>query len=111
LLSEESGEDLAIIFSVRPAVAAAASRSTGASGAGTGFRAAFTLQTHRPSSSTPAARTLARAMKLGDARRHGALCGGVFHCDETRVLVASTGVIGVRLDMSKNRIRPSRGDG
>ncbi len=100
---KKAGEDLAIIFSEPDAVAAAVFTQNL-------VRAAPVLvsrehlrhKTHRAVVvNSGGANACTGEGGMNDARQTARLVAEYFNCEEQEVLVASTGVIGVRLDMSK----------
>lgn len=100
---KKAGEDLAIIYSERPAVAAAVFTQNLVQAAPVQLsREHLRHRTHRAiivNSGCANACTGAEGME--DARRTVRELAARLGCDEREVLVASTGVIGVRLDMAK----------
>ena len=100
---KKAGEDLAIIFSERPAVAAAVFTRNLAQAAPVMLsRKHLRFKTHRAMViNSGGANACTGEGGLEDARRTARIVAEFFNCDEREVLVASTGVIGVRLDMSK----------
>jgi glutamate N-acetyltransferase/amino-acid N-acetyltransferase len=100
---KKSGEDLAIIYSERPAVAAAVFTQNLVQAAPVVLsRAHLRHKTHRAiivNAGCANACTGEAGMK--DARRTTQLVAELLDCDEREVLVASTGVIGVRLQIDK----------
>jgi glutamate N-acetyltransferase/amino-acid N-acetyltransferase len=100
---KKSGEDLAIIFSETPAVAAAVFTQNLVQAAPVLLsREHLRHKTHRAIVvNSGGANACTGEEGLNDARRTAKLVAEYFNCDEQEVLVASTGVIGERLDMSK----------
>jgi len=100
---KKAGEDLAIIFSVRPAVAAAVfTRNLAQAAPVLVSREHLRSKTHRAIIvNSGGANACTGDEGLADARRTARSVAEFFNCDEREVLVASTGVIGVRLDMNK----------
>ena len=100
---KKAGEDLAIIWSERPAVAAAVFTQNLVQAAPVQLsRQHLRYKTHRAfivNAGCANACTGDEGMK--DAQRTVQLLADYFSCDEREVLVASTGVIGVRLKMEK----------
>src|SRR5262249_22092897 len=102
-LKKKGGEDLAIIFSERPAVAAAVFTQNLVVVAPVLLsREAFSHRKHRGIFvHSGGANACIGQEGLNDARQMAELVAEYFNCDDREVLVASTGVIGVRLDMAK----------
>lgn len=100
---KKAGDDLAIIFSERPAVAAAVFTRNLVQAAPVELsREHLRFRTHRVIVvNSGGANACTGEVGLADARRTARFVAEFFNCDEREVLVASTGVIGVRLDMSK----------
>ena len=99
----KSGEDLAIIFSERPAVAAAVfTRNIVQAAPIVVSREHLKYRTHRAIIvNSGCANACTGQAGLDDAIRTSSIVADYFNCDSREVLVASTGVIGVRLDMAK----------
>jgi glutamate N-acetyltransferase/amino-acid N-acetyltransferase len=102
-LKKKEGEDLAIIFSERPAVAAAVfTRNLVCAAPVAVSRAHLKFRTHRAIVvNSGGANACTGDAGMRDARRMTEIVAEYFNCDDREVLVASTGVIGVRLDMAK----------
>jgi glutamate N-acetyltransferase/amino-acid N-acetyltransferase len=102
-LKKMEGEDLAIIFSERPAVAAAVfTRNLVCAAPVVVSRAHLKFRTHRAIVvNSGGANACTGDAGMRDARRTTEIVAEYFNCDDREVLVASTGVIGVRLDMAK----------
>jgi glutamate N-acetyltransferase / amino-acid N-acetyltransferase len=102
-LKKKEGEDLAILFSERPAAAAAVfTRNRVCAAPVTVSREHLRYRTHRVIVvNSGGANACTGEAGLADARRTAELVAEYFNCDEREVLVASTGVIGVRLDLAK----------
>jgi len=100
---KKAGDDLAIIFSERPAVAAAVFTQNLAQAAPVLVsREHLRFKTHRAIVvNSGGANACTGEEGLDDARATAQMVAEYFNCDDHEVLVASTGVIGVRLDMSK----------
>lgn len=100
---KKSGEDLAIIFSETPAVAAAVFTQNLVQAAPVLVsREHLRHRTqHAIVVNSGGANACTGDEGLKDARQTARLVAEYFNCDEREVLVASTGVIGMRLDMSK----------
>ncbi|HMV47414.1 MAG TPA: bifunctional glutamate N-acetyltransferase/amino-acid acetyltransferase ArgJ [Blastocatellia bacterium] len=102
-LKKKGGEDLAIIFSERPAVAAAVFTQNLVFAAPVEVsRKHLRGKSHRAivvNSGGANACTGEEGVK--DSRQTARLVAEYFNCDEEEVLVASTGVIGQRLNMAK----------
>jgi len=102
-LKKNGGEDLAIVFSERPAVAAAVfTRNLVCAAPVVVSREHLKYRSHRAIVvNSGGANACTGEAGLQDARRTAEIVAEYFSCDEREVLVASTGVIGVRLDMTK----------
>lgn len=102
-LKKKGGEDLAIIFSERPAVAAAVfTQNLVAAAPVLLSRQHLRHRTHRAVVvNSGGANACTGEEGLNDARQTATLVAEYFNCDDREVLVASTGVIGQRLDMTK----------
>lgn len=102
-LKKKGGEDLAIIFSERPAVAAAVfTQNLVVAAPVLVSREHLRYKSHRAIvMNSGGANACTGEEGLNDARQTTQLVAEFFNCDEREVLVASTGVIGVRLDMTK----------
>ncbi|MFN0110583.1 MAG: bifunctional glutamate N-acetyltransferase/amino-acid acetyltransferase ArgJ [Blastocatellia bacterium] len=102
-LKKLSGEDLAIIFSERPAVAAAVfTQNLVAAAPVLLSREHLRSRSHRAIVvNSGGANACTGEDGLKDARKTVALVAEYFNCDDSEVFVASTGVIGQRLDMAK----------
>lgn len=102
-LKKKGGEDLAIIFSERPAVAAAVfTQNLVVAAPVLVSREHLRYKSHRAIvMNSGGANACTGEEGLNDARQTTQLVAEYFNCDEREVLVASTGVIGVRLDMTK----------
>jgi glutamate N-acetyltransferase/amino-acid N-acetyltransferase len=100
---KKSGEDLAIIFSERPAVAAAVfTRNLVLAAPVLVSREHLRVKNHRAIVvNSGGANACTGKDGLQDAYRTAQIVADYFNCDEREILVASTGVIGRRLDMSK----------
>ncbi len=100
---KKTGDDLAIIFSERPAVAAAVfTRNLVQAAPVIVSREHLRFRTHRAIVvNSGGANACTGDEGLNDARQMAEIVAEYFNCDEREVLVASTGVIGVRLDMGK----------
>ncbi len=100
---KKSGEDLAIIFSEAPAVAAAVFTQNLVQAAPVLVsREHLRHRTHHAIVvNSGGANACTGDEGLDDARQTARLVAEYFNCDEREVLVASTGVIGARLDMGK----------
>jgi len=100
---KKNGEDLAIIFSERPAVAAAVFTQNLVQAAPVLVsREHLRFKTHRAIVvNSGGANACTGEEGLDDARATAQMVAEYFNCDDREVLVASTGVIGARLDMSK----------
>jgi glutamate N-acetyltransferase/amino-acid N-acetyltransferase len=101
-LKKRGGEDLAIIFSERPAVAAAVfTQNLVAAAPVLISREHLRQRTHRAIIvNSGGANACTGEEGLNDARQTAALVAEYFNCDDREVLIASTGVIGVRLVMA-----------
>ncbi len=110
---KKAGDDLAIIFSERPAVAAAVFTQNLAQAAPVIVsREHLRFRTHRAIVvNSGGANACTGEEGLNDARATARMVAEYFNCDDREVLVASTGVIGVRLDMEKitNGVREATG--
>lgn len=104
-LKKKQGEDLAIIFSERPAVAAAVFTQNLVKAAPVVVsRENIRSRTHRAIVvNSGGANACTGEAGMEDARETVRIVADYFNCDEREVLVCSTGVIGVRLDMDKLR--------
>ena len=102
-LKKKAGEDLAIVFSERPAVAAAVfTRNLVCAAPVAVSREHLKYRSHRVIVvNSGGANACTGEAGLQDARRTAEIVAEYFNCDEREVLVASTGIIGVRLDMMK----------
>lgn len=102
-LKKRGGEDLAIIFSERPAVAAAVfTQNLVAAAPVLLSQEHLRHRTHRAVVvNSGGANACTGEGGLNDARQTAALVAEYFNCDDREVLIASTGVIGQRLDMTK----------
>ncbi|MCG3159922.1 MAG: Arginine biosynthesis bifunctional protein ArgJ [Acidobacteria bacterium] len=100
---KKAGEDLAIIFSERPAVAAAVFTQNLVQAAPVLVsREHLRYRTHRAIvMNSGGANACTGEEGLNDARATAELVAEYFNCDDREVLVASTGVIGARLNMEK----------
>lgn len=100
---KKAGEDLAIIFSERPAVAAAVfTRNLVQAAPVLLSREHLRHKSHRAIVvNSGGANACTGAAGLSDARRMAQMVAAATGCDEREVMVASTGVIGVRLEMNK----------
>ncbi len=100
---KKSGDDLAIISSLRPAVAAAVfTRNLVQAAPVTLSRLHLKSRQHRALLvNSGGANACTGEVGLEDARQSARLVGELLGCDAQEVLVASTGVIGVRLNMTK----------
>ncbi len=98
---KEAGDDLAIIFSERPAVAAAVFTQNLVQAAPVLVsREHLRFKTHRAIVvNSGGANACTGEEGLNDARATARMVAEYFNCDDREVLVASTGVIGVQLDM------------
>lgn len=104
-LKKKQGEDLAIIFSERPAVAAAVFTQNLVKAAPVVVsQENLRSRTHRAIVvNSGGANACTGEAGMEDARETVRIVADYFNCDEQEVLVCSTGVIGVRLDMDKLR--------
>lgn len=100
---KKAGEDLAIIFSEYPAVAAAVfTQNLVVAAPVLVSREHLRHKTHRVIVvNSGCANACTGNAGLEDAQKTASLVAEYFNCDDSEVLVASTGVIGVRLNMSK----------
>jgi glutamate N-acetyltransferase / amino-acid N-acetyltransferase len=100
---KKAGDDLAIIFSERPAVAAAVFTQNLVQAAPVLVsREHLRFKTHRAIVvNSGGANACTGDPGLNDARATARMVAEYFNCDEHEILVASTGVIGVQLDMGK----------
>jgi glutamate N-acetyltransferase / amino-acid N-acetyltransferase len=100
---KKKGDDLAVIYSEKPAVAAAVFTQNLVQAAPVLVsREHLRFKTHHAIVvNSGGANACTGQEGLNDARRTARLIAEYFNCEEREVLVASTGVIGVRLDMSK----------
>jgi glutamate N-acetyltransferase / amino-acid N-acetyltransferase len=100
---KKAGDDLAIIFSERPAAAAAVFTQNLVQAAPVLVsRDHLRSRTHRAIVvNSGGANACTGDPGLNDARATAKMVAEYFNCDEREVLVASTGVIGVQLDMGK----------
>src|SRR5262245_28567175 len=100
---KKAGDDLAIIFSERPAVASAVFTQNLVQAAPVLVsREHLRFKTHRAIVvNSGGANACTGEEGLNDARVTARMVAEYFSCDDREVLVASTGVIGVRLDMDK----------
>jgi len=100
---KKAGDDLAIIFSERPAVAASVFTQNLVQAAPVLVsRDHLRFKTHRAIVvNSGGANACTGVEGLNDARATARMVAEYFNCDDREVLVASTGVIGVRLDMDK----------
>ncbi|MGE0129906.1 MAG: bifunctional glutamate N-acetyltransferase/amino-acid acetyltransferase ArgJ [Blastocatellales bacterium] len=100
---KKTGEDLAIIFSERPAAAAAVfTRNLVQAAPVLVSRENLRYRTHRAIViNSGGANACTGEDGLNDARETAQLVAEYFNCDDREVLVASTGVIGRRLNMEK----------
>ncbi|HEU0184404.1 MAG TPA: bifunctional glutamate N-acetyltransferase/amino-acid acetyltransferase ArgJ [Blastocatellia bacterium] len=100
---KKAGDDLAIIFSERPAAAAAVFTQNLVQAAPVLVsRDHLRSRTHRAIVvNSGGANACTGDPGLNDARATAKMVAEYFNCDDREVLVASTGVIGVRLDMGK----------
>src|SRR5215475_5886998 len=100
---KKAGEDLAIIFSDRPAVTAAVFTQNLVQAAPVLVsREHLRFKTHRAIVvNSGGANACTGEIGLNDARVTAQMVAEYFNCDDREVLVASTGVIGVQLDMDK----------
>lgn len=104
-LKKKQGEDLAIIFSERPAVGAAVFTQNLVKAAPVVVsQENIRSRTHRVIVvNSGGANACTGEAGMEDARETVRIVADYFNCDEREVLVCSTGVIGVRLDMDKLR--------
>lgn len=102
-LKKKGGEDLAIIFSERPAVAAAVFTQNLVIAAPVLLsREHLRHRTHRAIVvNSGGANACTGQEGLDDARQTAQIVAEYFNCNDREVLVSSTGVIGARLDMTK----------
>lgn len=100
---KKAGEDLAIIFSERPAVAAAVFTQNLAQAAPVLVsKEHLRFRSHRVIVvNSGGANACTGEPGLADARKTASIVADYFNCDLHEVLIASTGVIGVRLDLAK----------
>ncbi len=100
---KKKGEDLAVIFSEKPAVAAAVFTQNLVQAAPVLVsREHLRFKTHHAIIVNSGGANACTGEKgLNDARSTAQIVAEYFNCDEREVLVASTGVIGARLDMLK----------
>ena len=100
---KKSGDDLAIISTLRPAVAAAVfTRNLVQAAPVVISRLHLKSRWHRAVLvNSGGANACTGEIGLEDARQSARLVAELIGCDSQEVLVASTGVIGVRLDMTK----------
>jgi glutamate N-acetyltransferase/amino-acid N-acetyltransferase len=100
---KKSGDDLAIIFSERPAVAAAVFTQNLVRAAPVLVsREHLRFKTHRAIVvNSGGANACTGGGGLNAARATARMVAEYFNCDDREILVASTGVIGVQLDMDK----------
>src|SRR5499433_2560812 len=100
---KKAGDDLAIIFSDRPAAAAAVFTQNLVQAAPVLVsRDHLRFKTHRVIVVNSGGANACTGEKgLNDARETARMVAEYFNCDDREVLIASTGVIGVRLDMDK----------
>jgi glutamate N-acetyltransferase / amino-acid N-acetyltransferase len=100
---KKAGDDLAIIFSERPAVAAAVFTQNLVQAAPVLVsREHLRFKTHRAIVvNSGGANACTGEEGLNDARATAQMVAEYFNCDDREVLVASTGVIGAPLDMDK----------
>lgn len=100
---KKAGEDLAIVFSEYPAVAAAVFTTNLVQAAPVVLsRSNLRSPRHRVFIvNSGCANACTGEPGMEDARQTAQIVAEYFHCDEREVLIASTGVIGVRLDMNK----------
>jgi glutamate N-acetyltransferase/amino-acid N-acetyltransferase len=100
---KKAGDDLAIIFSERPAVAAAVFTQNLVQAAPVLVsREHLRFKTHRAIVvNSGGANACTGDPGLNNARATARMVAEYFNCDDREVLVASTGVIGVQLDMDK----------
>ena len=102
-LKKSGGEDLAIVYSEYPAVAAAVFTTNLVQAAPVVLsRRHLKAGTHRVFVvNSGCANACTGEPGMADAEETARIVAEYFHCAEKEVLVASTGVIGVRLDMTK----------
>ncbi len=100
---KKAGQDLAIVFSEVPAVAAAVFTTNLVQAAPVLLsKRHLRAASHRVFViNAGCANACTGDEGMADAEETARLVAEYFHCDEREVLVASTGVIGVRLDMQK----------
>jgi len=100
---KKAGDDLAVIFSERPAVAAAVFTQNLVQAAPVLVsREHLRFKTHRAIVvNSGGANACTGDPGLNNARATAQMVAEYFNCDDREVLVASTGVIGVQLDMDK----------
>jgi glutamate N-acetyltransferase / amino-acid N-acetyltransferase len=100
---KKAGDDLAIIFSERPAVAAAVFTQNLVQAAPVLVsREHLRFKTHRAIVvNSGGANACTGDPGLNDARATARMVAEYFNCDDREVLIASTGVIGAKLDMDK----------
>src|SRR5262249_20154257 len=100
---KRGGEDLAIIFSERPAVTAAVFTQNLVQAAPVLVsREHLRFKTHRAIVvNSGGANACTGEEGMNNARATAQMVAEYFNCDDRQVLVASTGVIGVQLDMGK----------
>jgi glutamate N-acetyltransferase/amino-acid N-acetyltransferase len=100
---KKAGDDLAIIFSERPAVAAAVFTQNLVQAAPVLVsREHLRFRTDRAIVvNSGGANACTGEQGLNDARGTARMVAEYFNCDDREVLIASTGVIGVQLDMDK----------
>lgn len=100
---KKAGDDVAVIFSERPAVVAAVFTQNLVQAAPVVLsRAHAKHRTHRAIIiNAGCANACTGEPGMRDAVATARMVADYFNCDEREVLVASTGVIGVRLDMAK----------
>ena len=100
---KKSGEDLAIIFSERPAVAAAVfTQNLVVAAPVLVSREHLRFKTHRAIIvNSGCANAVTGEEGLANSQRTTEILADFFNCDEREILVCSTGVIGVQLNMEK----------
>lgn len=100
---KKRGDDLAIIYTEKPAVAAAVFTQNLVQAAPVLVsREHLRFKTHHALVvNSGGANACTGEEGMNDARRTAQMVAEYFNCDQREVLVASTGVIGVRLDMNK----------
>ncbi len=100
---KKSGEDLAIIFSERPAVAAAVfTQNLVVAAPVLVSREHIRSKTHRAIIvNSGCANAVTGAEGIANSGRTTQILGKFFNCDDREILVCSTGVIGVQLNMEK----------